>query len=1040
MKEIVYRKDDERMRMKKLAAILLAVTMLCGMLSGMSLASVSAATITSGYDKAMNQWLLGIDTWDTFRKENYIVCYQYGYDAKDSWYKDYYTGPNRTATNPWGFEIAVNKYGYVTVIEDGVGNMAIPEGGYVLSGNGTGEQRMRDAVNNGALKVGDRVQLSDGSNSQYRVMRVTDDDKLLGDNVTFCVPWADLNKNYEGTVTLGGNGAKTGTSYWQNYLLCKQTGTNGTYPSGYAVKMINASVEIPEGYFAVTLPGQTFHDTGKPAYNAAQFLKEYASAGAVVSGGTDGLFFRYDAAAAVRAAQLLTGTDGMTYDFSASTIYGDALKNFELVDTDRMGELYNNMVAITNEISADMTVDALRPYLATLYQNYDELCKLEYEVRTVEMRATWLRPLPNDGKERTEEELDQLLTDYISNIKDMGYNMIFVEAFYNSTTIFPIPANVGYNGLSFNQNPYLVPVSEGGLNNNLTERYDMLKRFIEICGEYNVEPHIWWEVFYVGYERTNGATDALFDYSVAKTIMNNPSAYKNWLNKGSNGDLFYGAAGDGALQYFLNPASTGARTFLMNTFKYIWSTYDVNSFQLDYIRYPHTTAEKCFGYDDDTLAAFKASTYYDAAVHTDAYLKSYDGFFDEDWVQFRADYVTSFVKEVKDTMYEIAPDIYLTSSPGAEPEESKANLMQDVTYWLQNDYIDIIFPMAYGENVPGHVSAGLVADNSEHFVCTGVSGSYLDNDMEARWMKEVRDAGTDGLATFVDIPDYVDYVWSKPAITPTGNATLAAITYINDTMKARIDQMQKLGVEELEELRMDLATVEREICVYGLDYVHLGSSLERLIDTAAYCGADVEAAVAKDVKYLTKIRNNSRDNATELRELANDTFTVNGKRLTDDGNGFYYNGAMKTLYITEYASELSGTLSGDVTILLPEIHNRLTLNNVHTAGSFHIQTEDDMFIKLVGENLFDGGFTCDTTVTYYGFGASYGGGEHDVRMADIDSDMMIDSTDVRRMLAYAVKAEEFNEYQLMVADVDGNGKVNTIDTRKVLAFTLGLAA
>ncbi len=1040
------------MRMKKIVALLLALAMMCGMLSGMSLTSVSAATLTltENYKQAMNEWLLGIDTWNTFRAENYIVCYQSGYDAKDSWYQTYYTGANRTATNPHGVEFAVNKYGYVTVIEDGVGNMAIPEGGYVLSGNGTGADRIRNAVSSGALKVGVRVGLSEGSNSQYRVYAVTDDDKLLGENVTQSVSYSNLGGSYANSIIHGSDTAKTGTNYWQNYLLCKQTGTTDAgYPTGYSVKRINASQPVPAGYFAVVLPGQTANDAGQPGYNAAMLLKDYGSAGSIVTCGVNELYFRYDVAAAVRAAHLLTGLTNDTvtevYDFSANTILTDAKTKFELVDTDRMQALYDNMVAVTNAVNTSMTVSEIKPYMATIYQNYDEICALEYEVRTVEMRATWTRPLPNDRVERTVEELDALLTESIQTSKARGYNMIFVEAAYNSTVIFPVPETVGYEGLSFNQNPYLVPTSMGGLNSKLTEPYDMLQRFIDICKENDVEPHIWWEVFYVGYTRTDpSVTDSYFDYSVAKVIKEDTTGkYENWLNVGSNGDLYYGAQTDGALQYFLNPASTGARTFLMNTFKYIWNTYDVDSFQLDYIRYPHTNSAKSFGYDADTLAAFKASKYYDASVHTDAYLRSYSGFFDADWVQFRADYVTSFVKEIKDTMKEVAPDLYLTSSPGAEPEESKKNIMQDVTYWLQNDYIDIIFPMAYGENVPGLVSAGLVADNSTHFVCTGVSGSYLNNDMEARWMKEVRDAGTDGLATFVEIPDYVDYVWSKPAVTPTGSATIAAKTYLSDTVTARADQMLKLnGVTDAQyaDIKAAATALDETINLYGIDADETLTAINALQAVADELDTNAQAALTKDVNYIKKIRNNSRDIAKQNRELKDDTLTVNGVSITEKSADFSYVSATDTLYVKTDKAVLSGELNDNVTVVLADTVNNITFDTLY-IGSDTLAVDaanEALTVKLVHSSVVTAATLSDTTIKYIGFGELNNGADLVMRKADVDVDGKVNSSDVRSMMKHVVKAEVFTADQIAIGDVDGDGKVNTIDARKVLAHTLGL--
>jgi hypothetical protein len=68
-----------------------------------------------------------------------------------------YTKGPRTGTNAFGFEAAVVS-GKVTRVENGVGNMAVPAGGYVLSGHGTSRTWL--AAN---AKVGVTVKVNDNT-------------------------------------------------------------------------------------------------------------------------------------------------------------------------------------------------------------------------------------------------------------------------------------------------------------------------------------------------------------------------------------------------------------------------------------------------------------------------------------------------------------------------------------------------------------------------------------------------------------------------------------------------------------------------------------------------------------------------------------------------------------------------------------------------------------------------------------------------------------------------------------------------------------
>ncbi|MBQ3068741.1 MAG: family 10 glycosylhydrolase [Clostridia bacterium] len=1047
------------MKLKNLLAVLLSLALFAGMIPAMTFGVSAAPTLTNSYEA--RKYIVGtIDAEADFRSEGHTVIYKYGFDAKtecpvDSndkigsttkgdWYQtNIYTGANYTCTNQWGVEVAVNEFGFVTA-KGTAGNMAIPENGFVISAvngstsiPGPNVDAGNELKNN--VEVGDYIRVS-GSN--YYVYKTTDDSKFTDATAAFNVKKTQVLK-----ITEGGDGVTTGTNEWNNDVLVKATGTGAdgvANHAGYVVRFGGNNIEVPSGYFAVSLSGQTMHDTAVKAYNGAQLFEEFAAPGAIVNIGSAEIYFRYDVAAAKRAARLMSGTTDSTvtttYDYSAATIYNDAVDKYELVDTARLGELYSNMEAIADAVQSMTTIEAMEPYMATLYQNYNEMRMLEYEKRPVEMRAVWIRPLPNDRKERTVAELDQLLEDAILEHKALGYNQIFIEAFYNSCTTFPVPSTAGYNGLYYSQNPYLVPTTmtcgssgQPGLNPNLSEPYDMLQRFIEICRENEVEPHIWWEVFYVGYTRTDpSVTDALFEYSVAQQILNNTTKYKNYLNTAHTGSLYYGAETDGAHQYFLNPGSTGVRTFLMNTFEYILETYDAESFQLDYIRYPHTSAEKCFGYDSDTLAAFHA-----AYPNNSTDLYTYNGFYDADWVQFRANYVTSFIEDLRALIAEVNPGYYLSSSPGADPEDSKKNLMQDVEYWLENDLIDILYPMAYGQNVPGMVAPGLVANNADHFVCIGTSAGYDDDAYEQRWLKEVRDAGADGIAAFGTIDSWVNYAWETPAITPTGNATKAASTWLNEVLVVRAAKMLELG-DISQSVYSNIAAKAEDaaftIRVNGIESTAALTALNALQTVANTLPANAKTAMTGDINYILKIRSNSHDTARQAREEAQEEHTFE----TIDG-ATYISGS-DTLYVTANGTKLSGAITQMVTVLTAEAVAKMELDNLSFTSGSGVAFEvlgDALQLELTGDNHITANTFATLDVTYCGTGALYSDGALQFQMGDVSDDGLLNSTDIRDLLRVNVKYTTLSASQKAISDANGDGKINTIDTRIFLDAYIG---
>ncbi len=1014
---------------RRLAAVLLCAALLCGALS-CGVMSVSAATLVNSYDtaKIWYSWF-GYDIANTTTADanDYIIKFNSG---------------STTGTNSNWYEFVINQYGYVTSL--GGYNSAIPSGGAVVAVNRNGEKGQAVIAQ---VSVGDVINVNEYP--YFTVYRTTADDKRASrsyntdSSSTFALTYAKV-----AGITTGGTGVTTGSSVWQNDVLIKRT-ADGSDTSkagkGYVVSVGGNNIDVPAGYFAITFDGQSLKDDGTNPYNGAQFAKEYMPIGTLVNCGSNEIYIRHDNAAAVRAAKLLAGVLDTVTDSSLAisavedcAVINDIEKaenTFKLVDTDQMRSLYNNMVEIANGISASDS--NLVAKLATIYQNYNAIYKLNAEKKTVEYRATWVssfRESQMNGK--TAEQLDAMIEAEVQDIVDKGYNMIMYEVFHNSCTVMPMNG-AGYDGISYAQNPYLTPEK----NDALTKPYDMLAKYIEVCHQKGVELHVWMQAFYVGYQRTNGATDALFEYSVAQKILDNPTKYKNWLNTASNGDLFFGAESDGALQYFLNPGSTGARTFLLNTFSYIWNTYDIDGFHLDYIRYAKTDNGKCFGYDDDTLWAFKQA-YPQYAEYTDEQLKDSSFFLNSDWVSFRANYVTTFVGDVHDTMFADRPDIYLTAATGADYTEAKNYLMQDLQTWFDNGYIDILFPMAYGENVVKDSTAKLVAGNSTKFACSGVSGSY-SAEFEYMWLQQIREAGADGIGVFGLTDSYYnDGPFTVKAVTPTGNAAKAAMTYLDDTVAQRAQKMldaAAITTAQYNSIVAAIETAEKSVRFNGVEGAY--DELNALNTIAAgLSNAYAKEALKKDAAYLLKIRSNSRDAAAQQRELSSDTgLTVNGVDVAKTDAAFTYTTATNTLYISSNNVAISGSLAKDLSIVLADDVNSVIFDNVTlTAQDAYpaLESTGSVTVKLVGTNNISSAVLSNIQPTYIGTGRLTNGDALVMCKGDLDGNEKVDTADIRRMLQAIVTEKPLTAEQTLIGDVDGDGRVLSYDARVFLSVAL----
>lgn len=385
------------------------------------------------------------------------------------------------------------------------------------------------------------------------------------------------------------------------------------------------------------------------------------------------------------------------------------------------------------------TLDAV----TSLAEEYSVIADLYLEAEIAEYRGVWIRPT-----QKTAKQVD----DYVQKCYDAGINMISVETMYECTTIMPMPEDS-----LFKHNPDF-------------RGFDVLGAYIESCHKRGMELHVWMPVFYSG-------STASSKYAYC------PAAQKpSWRLLTNNGRALYSNESSGMV--FLNPALDEVQEFLLSSYEYILTNYDIDAFQLDYIRYRDRIDTDDYGYDSTTIAKFKEA-YPRYASRTITYNTRADYW--DDWVAFRASFVTSFVEKMRNLIDEVAPHVLLTADVGALSSSSYSTLYQDSTSWIRSGWLDIIHPMAYGDGYGSYMDAFLETAGDRCMVVPGL-GIFMEGfdaeDMR-RQTKEMRDAGCDGVV-FFQIAQYLskncgelltDTVFKAPTLTPAfdNDATLESI-------------------------------------------------------------------------------------------------------------------------------------------------------------------------------------------------------------------------------------------------------------------------
>jgi uncharacterized lipoprotein YddW (UPF0748 family) len=217
--------------------------------------------------------------------------------------------------------------------------------------------------------------------------------------------------------------------------------------------------------------------------------------------------------------------------------------------------------------------------------------------------------------------------------------------------------------------------------NPLIQGWDPLKVAVEEGRRLGMEVHAWVWCFAVGNQKHNAVLNVSDGYAgpvlVEKGLMSEALRM-------SNGGL----VPHKQTEFWLSPASPKARQFLQELFSEIVTHYDVDGVHLDYIRYPFQRTGTHMGYEAVGRQRFESET--------GMLLGSADEYTMKAWAAWKSYQVSSFVRDVSQSLKRIRPDLKLSAAvfPMRRPDRIMA-IQQDWETWVDKGWIDTLSPMSY---------------------------------------------------------------------------------------------------------------------------------------------------------------------------------------------------------------------------------------------------------------------------------------------------------------------------------------------------------
>lgn len=431
--------------------------------------------------------------------------------------------------------------------------------------------------------------------------------------------------------------------------------------------------------------------------------------GFVISAVENALGWFYDALSVGLSASFSENDKTLTVSCDMnSTVYADRNKLQKLYE--KLGDAEDSEAAYTAYSAAESQLDAaISRYEADgdafAYLSFsrefshtvDKAAALCYSTCDKEIRGVWTS-IGESSREQVENIVEQMYS--------LGLNSISLCGTSEGVFMTSLPAD----------SPFTSALSLG--------KEDIVAYYIDACHKRNMKFSLWMPVFFVGYTSSK--------YVVTKKLPGLQVLSQNNKPETLNGFVF------------LDPSNPEATSLLLSTYEHILKNYDIDTFELDYIRYAGTGNGLDFGYHTTAQSEF-----IEQYGETPVYDRSWHLW--REWCLFRASYITDFVGDMHELIKRVKPDTLLSADVFGS-NDSKYSIYQDWETWTDNGYLDILIPMLYGANFFKD-SIGLFSEavkDSNYILVPGlsVSGDDVPPEVLAEQIKTAREKGASGVNLF----------------------------------------------------------------------------------------------------------------------------------------------------------------------------------------------------------------------------------------------------------------------------------------------------
>lgn len=327
------------------------------------------------------------------------------------------------------------------------------------------------------------------------------------------------------------------------------------------------------------------------------------------------------------------------------------------------------------------------------------------------LKGIWHRPV-----EKSAQEIGETL-DFL---KQAGLNTVFLETFFHGYTIFPSQTLAAY-GLP-NQNPEFAG-------------NDYLRLWLDEAHKRGMKIHVWFHTFYNGtrektYPGEKNPWGPIFTkYPQWANVQF--VAYQAWDQKTEAFEPVPSTLETGA--YFSDPANPEVRNFLLDLIEEIVTRYDVDGFQLDYIRYPssfppdrYSYRKTTWGYTPTAIKIFQARYGVNPAELDPEEAEDADAW--ATWEAWKNSVISTFVAEVDKLIENRAPQVKLSAVVFPEIATSLKRKHQNWPQWARESWVDFLAPITLTSAVK------VVEENTERVVeispvpvVSGVFGAFNNN-------------------------------------------------------------------------------------------------------------------------------------------------------------------------------------------------------------------------------------------------------------------------------------------------------------------------